>query len=123
MSSLTCQWDTSKVADGSYDVRARAVTTSTSLDLQAGVIVDNTAPSATLSVPAGVLSGNVALNATASDATSGVASWTCSTAPARTPWTACTPVTGTYTCNLDTTKLTQGATLRVPAVVTDAAGN
>ncbi len=124
VSSLTCQWDTTKVTDGTYDVRARAVTTLTSLDLQTGVIVDNKAPNAALSVRAGVLSGNVALNATASDATSGVASVALQYAVGGSgSWVSCSPTTGTYTCNLDTTTLTNGATYDFRARVTDAAGN
>lgn len=125
VTTLTCQWNTAGVADGTYDVRARAVTTSTYVDVQTGVIIDNTAPTASLSVPAGVLSGNVALNATASDATSGVASVALEyrLAGSSGAYTACSPVTGTYTCNLNTTTLTNGATYDFRAVATDGAGN
>jgi chitinase len=123
VTSLTCQWDTSKVRDGSYDVRARAVTTSTSLDLQAGVIVDNTLPTATLGVPAGVLSGYVALNATASDATSGVSGVALQYRTGPAGWTTCAPTTGTYSCSLDTTTLLNGVSYEFRTLVTDAAGN
>ena len=123
VSALTCQWDTTKVADGTYDVRARAVSTGTATDVQSGVVVDNTAPTATLAVPVGVLSGTVALAATAADATSGVAGVALQYRTGAGAWQSCTPVTGSFTCNLVTTSLTNGATYAFQAVVTDVAGN
>ena len=122
-STLTCAWNTTGVGDGRYDVRARAVAATTAVDTLYAVTVDNTVPAASMTVPGGVLSGSVTLSATASDVTSGVASVDLQYRTGQNAWTSCTPLTGSYTCNLDTTTLTQGATYEFRTYVTDAAGN
>ncbi|MFC4785530.1 Ig-like domain-containing protein [Nocardioides sp. MAHUQ-72] len=122
--TVQCAWATTAVADGTYDVRLRASSGHTAT--QSGVVVDNTAPSkAEVVVPAAPLSGTVTLTANAADATSGVASvefqHRVSGAGA---WSGCgTDSTAPYSCNLDTTTLTNGTSYDFRVVVTDRAGS
>ena len=121
----TCSADTTAVGTGTYDVRAVAVVgTGTYLDTQAGVLVDNVAPTVALTVPAGPLSGTVNLTATAGDADSGVASVAFQYRPsASSTWSTCgTDTTAPYSCVLDSNGLAAGSH-DFRAVATDRAGN
>ena len=126
VTSLTCTWDTTTFANGSYELRARAEAGSTTVtDVQSSVVVDNTAPTVdSLTVPAGVLSGVVTLSATASDVHSSVASVTFEhRLQGATGWTTCgTDGSAPYTCSLNTHAMADG-THDFRAVATDAAGN
>ncbi len=120
--TLTCQWNTTAVPDGRYDVRASSNKSPTA-DIQRGILIDNTAPTATLTAPTGVLGGTVALTATAGDATSGVASVAFDHRLGTGGWVTCgTDVTAPYSCTLDTTALANGS-YDFRATATDAAGN
>ena len=118
---IQCAWDTSKVPDGTYDVRVVAGTGQT--DTQTGIVVDNTAPTGSVTVPAGNLSGTVTLAATGGDSGAGVASVRIQYTTTAGTWVDCgTGATSPYSCSLDTTRLSDGPhDFRV--VVTDAAGN
>ena len=101
-SPFSCSWDTTTVADGSYDLRSMAIdaagNTRTSATVAARV-VDNTGPALTVTSP-GMFRGTTTINATATDATgvaaagvtiqyslAGANSWTtiCTDAPRPTP--------------------------------------
>jgi hypothetical protein len=127
-SPYSCSYDTSQVADGLYDYRARALDntgnpgTST---LWAGGIVDNGFPSATMTDPGAYLRGTVTLGATADDgAGSGVANVKIQRSPAGLDtWTdVCTDTTSPYSCSFDTTLVTDGL-YDFRARSTDNAGN
>jgi len=123
-SDYSCSWDTSAL-NGAYDLRAVGTRGGTTFyDVQAGVQIDNTAPSASLTVPAGVLSGSVQLSVNASDAHTSVTSVTIDyRRQGDTGWTLCgAPTTAPYTCTVNTTSLQDG-TYDFRAIATDAAGN
>jgi Big-like domain-containing protein len=120
-------FDTTQLADGLYEARATAVdgaglsTTSTPITVR----VDNAVPTATLADPGTPLQGSVALNGTASDAGSGVVSWTVQRRPAGGgAWTdACADTTAPFAaCTWDTTGVAD-ALYDLRAVARDAAGN
>jgi hypothetical protein len=138
-SPYTCDLDTTALANGRYDFRAVAIDRAgnTAEDVETGgagggVHIDNTPPTASLSgLQTGVwYTGTVTVTVDAFDAESGVASarlqvrepggsW--EDAPA--PCDNLTHVSGTtYTCDLDTSKLPEGAR-DVRAVAVDRAGN
>lgn len=123
--SLTCRWNTTALPDGAYDVRVRSVGNKDYTDSQSGIVIDNTAPTATLSVPSGILSGTVDLTATSGDAGSGVASVDFQyRLSGVTSWSSCGTDTGSpYACTLATSPLTNGATYEFRAVATDQVGN
>ncbi|CAB4951342.1 unannotated protein [freshwater metagenome] len=120
-----CTWDTTRVADGSYKLRAIATDRDGNAATSAVVsqrIVDNTAPTAALNDPGQNLQpGPVTLSATASDATSGVRQVVLQRASSATgPWTdVCTQTTAPYSCTWTAT----AGTHLLRAVVTDVAGN
>lgn len=139
VSPYTCDLDTTALANGRYDFRAVAIDRAgnTAEDVETGgagggVHVDNTPPTVSLSgLQTGVWhTGTVTVTVDAFDAESGVASvrlqvrepggsW--EDAPA--PCDNLTHVSGTtYTCDLDTSKLPEGAR-DVRAVAVDRAGN
>ena len=119
-SPVTCTWDTTKVPDGTYDVRVTAGTGQS--DTQTGVVVDNTAPTANVTVPSGPLAGTVSLGGSGTDGTSGVASVRIQYGK-NGSWTDCgTGTSSPYSCNLDTTMLSDG-NYDFQVVVTDRAGN
>jgi Bacterial Ig domain len=118
--------DTTQVPDGLYDVRATAVDgvgLSATSALRT-VRVDNGVPSATLTDPGTPLQGSVALTGTASDAGSGIVSWTVQHRPAGGgAWTdVCSATASPFTCTWDTTAVAD-ALYDVRAVARDAAGN
>ncbi len=112
-----CTIDTSKLANGTYQLRAvvrdRAANAFTSSSVS--MHVDNEGPHATLTAPAPFLAGTVQLEGTASADTGTVASWDVQIAPAgSSAWSsACpaqdTPAEGsTYRCSIDTASLADG---------------
>jgi hypothetical protein len=125
---FTCDGlDTAQVPDGLYDARATAVdgTGLSTTSATRTVRVDNGAPSATLTAPGTPLQGSVALTGTASDAGSGVVSWTVQHRPAGGgAWTdACSDTVAPFTtCTWNTTGVAD-ALYDVRAVARDAAGN
>jgi len=123
---FNCNWATTGVADGLYDLRAVAVDNAGNQTVSATVAsrrVDNTAPAAALANPGTPIAGTRNLTATATDAV-GVVSVSFQRSPAgAATWTQiCSDATSAYTCSFDTTAVADGSyDLRVVAV--DAAGN
>jgi hypothetical protein len=119
-----CDWDTTGVADGSYDVRAIALDASGySQNSTVGARrVDNTAPTATLTDPGSPLTGTRTVSATASDTGGGIASVAFEYRTSGS-WTAlCTDSNAPYSCAWDTAALPDGL-YDVRATATDDAGN
>ncbi len=125
-SPYTCSWATAAFASGPYDLRAVAVTgtSSTTSAVVSGVLVDNTAPTVTMSDPGSPLRGSVTFAATASDAGSGIATVSVQYAATGTStWTElCADTSAPYSCAFDTTRLADGS-YALRAVATDLAGN
>jgi chitinase len=125
-SPYTCNWVTTGLTDGLYDLRAITTdnagntTTSTTVTNRR---VDNTAPTVSLTNPGTPLSGTVALAATASDSV-GVAGVSFERSPAGAgTWTQiCNDTTSAYSCSFNTTLISDG-TYDLRAVATDTAGN
>ena len=123
---FSCDWDSTGVSDGLYDVRAIATDATglaTTSAVHAGRRVDNSSPSvATLTDPGSPLLGSVTLNGSAVDGGSGVASWTAQYRPSSGgSWSdAC--ANSTPTCSWDTTGVAD-ALYDMRAVAADAAGN
>jgi chitinase len=113
-SPYSCSYDTSLLADGTYDYRAVGVDASGntgSSSVWAGGIVDNTFPSSTMTDPGAYLRGTVTLGATAGDgAGSGIANVVIQRSPAGAgTWTnVCTDTTSPYSCSFNTTLVTDG---------------
>ncbi len=128
----SCGWTTS--GNGTYDVRARATSTSGYSRVSAtwpNLVIDNTAPTVTIHDPGGSwFRGTLQMRTASAGDTggaglSGVAySYKLSSAGT---WTAaCSSSTGpNYTCNFDTVAagLTNGSSYDFRATATDAAGN
>ncbi|HEV8462440.1 MAG TPA: Ig-like domain-containing protein [Gaiellaceae bacterium] len=125
--TVTSPFDTSTVADGTYDFRVVAIDNAGNRTDSAvtAVTLDNTAPNASLDAPAGgaVVRGTIDLSSTVSDATSGIASIDYRAAATGTPEaTPCDTWGNHVASHLDTTSLSDGVyDLRVVAV--DNAGN
>ena len=128
----TCSWATTGLTDD-YDVRV--VTTLGSgtgqvavSDTEVGVLVDNTAPTASLTLPT-TLSGTVAVAPAVTDDDSGVDRVVMSyrrtdlLGGSATPTSFCTDDTDPYRCLLDTTTLVNGGTYEISVVAFDEAGN
>jgi hypothetical protein len=126
VSPYTCTWNTTTFANGSYDLRAVAVTglVTTYSEVVAAVLVDNLAPTVTMSDPGTPLSGTRTFAATAADAHSGVARVVIQYAPTGTGdfQTLCTIAAPPFSCQGDTTTIPDG-TYSFRAVATDVAGN
>lgn len=124
--TFTCAWDTSKVANDSYDLRAVAVSgpTSTYSETITDVVVDNQAPTVTMGNPGTPLSGTVTFAATASDGHSGIARVQIQYAPTGTStWKElCKVEEAPYSCRFNTTALARGS-YDFRAIATDEAGN
>lgn len=127
-SPYTCNYATTALADGIYDLRALATDAAGNTTASATVAarrVDNTAPAASMTDPGAFIRGTITLSATASDGGSGLSSLVISRAPTgTTTWTVvCSQATSPAGCSLNTTTLTSGAGYDLHAVATDAAGN
>jgi signal peptidase I len=122
----TCDWSTVSLTSQSYDLRAVAVsgTTTVTSDVVADVLVDNVAPTVTFQDPGTPLRGTITLTAGAADAHSGVDNVVLQyAATGTTTWRdVCTSVEQPATCRLDTTTLPDGS-YSWRAVATDEAGN
>jgi hypothetical protein len=122
--STTCQWGTTAVADGLYDVRATVTagfTTYTSA-VQTDVLVDNTRPAVTMTDPGTPLSGTRTFSATATDAGAGVDNVQLQYQRGTGAWqTLCTADAAPWSCRFDTTTLA-GGTYAFRAVATDGVG-
>jgi hypothetical protein len=116
---FACSWDTTKVADGSYDLRAVATdlgTNTKASTVRSGVRVDNDGPAVTFAGPAVLLRGSVGLNALASDP-AGVASVVFERASGGGWAPICTVTVAPYGCGWDTTPLADGYyTVRARAI-------
>jgi hypothetical protein len=120
-------WDTTSLADGTYEISTSASDSTNDPFLGqvvSGVVVDNTAPTVSLADPGGSLGGTATLNATAQDSGSGVAAVRFEAAPAgsgewKTLGVASAPP---YTITFDTTHLGNGP-YDLRAETTDVAGN
>ena len=125
-SPYTCSWNTTGLASGDYDLRAKAVSGSTTTysAVVSDVMVDNTLPTVTMVDPGSPLSGTRTFAATATDAHSGVAQVVIQYALKGTSsWQAlCTVTVEPYSCRVATTTLADG-TYSFRAVATDVAGN
>ncbi len=122
----SCAWATSGAANGRYDLRAVA-TSSTRTPISPvveDVLVDNVAPSVTMQDPGTPLRGTVTLAATAADTHSGVARVVIryALADSGTYRDVCIDTTAPYSCQVDTTTLANG-TYSFRAVATDVAGS
>jgi Bacterial Ig domain len=125
-SPRSCVLDTALLADGSYELRARATDAAGNVaDATLTRVADNTAPSsATLTNPGASLSGSVAFTGTAADAGSGVATWTVQyRASGGSTWTdACSDATAAYGCTWATGGVADGL-YDLRALAADGAGN
>ena len=120
-----CDWDSTGVADGLYDLRAVALDASgyAKTSTVASRRVDNTAPAISVSA-ATPLTGTATVSATATDGGSGVISVAFEARPSSGgAWTSiCSDGTAPYSCSWDTTAVADGA-WDVRASATDGAGN
>jgi chitinase len=122
----TCSWDTTAIADDTYDLRATATDTAgyAKTSTVTGRVVDNYTLAVALTDP-GALSGTESLTATASNAGGGgLQSLKIQhRAPGAGSWTdVCSGTTSPRTCGLDTTVLANGPR-ELRAVATDLAGH
>ena len=121
----SCRYDTTKLADGSYQFRAIATdvagnaTTSTTVTNR---VVDNTVSSVSVEDPGAYLSGAVTLTANASSS-AGVTSVRIQRAlSGTTSWVdVCTDTTAPYSCLWDTTVVADGL-YDFRAILTDSSG-
>lgn len=124
----SCAVDTTRLTNGAdYDFRAvgTPVLGTTYYDVQAGVTVDNAAPTTVLTLPGGTLSGTVPLTATATDNETSVVTTAFQYRPAGSTgtWTtACTDTVTPYACSLSTVGLAKGS-WEFRTLATDEAGN
>ena len=124
--AYSCNWVTTGVADGLYDLRAIARDGAGNQTISATVAsrrVDNTLPAVALANPGTPITGTVNLTATATDAV-GVQSVAFQRSPAGAgTWTQiCLDATTAYTCSFNTTTVTDGS-YDLRAVALDTAGN
>ena len=121
----TCSWNTTAIADDTYDLRATATDTAgySKTSTVAARVVDNYTLTVTLTDP-GAMSGTESLTATAANASGGIQSLKIQhRAVGATIWTdVCSGTTNPATCGLDTTQLANGGR-ELRAVVTDLAGH
>ena len=121
----SCRWDTTKTADGRYDVQAVAadVAGNTTTSSTVTVTVDNTVNSVSLDNPGAYVSGTVTLSANAAS-TNGVASVQVQQRATGTTTfaTICTTSAAPYTCSWTTTGLANGS-YDLRALLTDKKGN
>jgi chitinase len=121
----SCSWDTTAVADGTYDVRSVAVDNagnSTSSAAVTGRIVDNTGPTVAVTSP-GMFRGTTTVGATATDPR-GVAGLAIQWSPAGADgWTTlCTDTSSPYSCSWNAGALADGS-YDLRAIAQDNLGN
>ena len=128
-SPYSCSFDTTAVANGEYDLRARA-TNQNGYTRNSPVVtdrlIDNASPSVAIDPPNAWSRSSMPLTSTASDTGgSGLANVRYEYKPSLSgTWTtACTAASTPYSCSFDTTSLTDGASYDFRAVATDGAGN
>ena len=124
-SPFSCSWNTTTVADGTYDLRAVAIDAAGNVRNSTAVtarVVDNTGPTVSVTAP-GMFRTSITVNATASDnvAVASVAIQY-SVAGAGSYTTICTDNTPAYSCARNAAALADGA-YDVRAIATDTAGN
>ena len=121
----TCSWNTTAIADDTYDLRATATDTAgySKTSTVVARVVDNYTLTVALTDP-GAMSGTESLTATAANASGGIQSLKIQhRAVGATSWTdVCSGTTNPRTCGLDTTLLPNGGR-ELRAVVTDLAGH
>ncbi len=132
-SEYGCSVNTTELAEGEYEARAVAVDGAgkTLASTVQNVVVDNTPPEGEVEGLPESVGGTFEVLGTASDALSGVATWTLEMTPAGSEaWeSACltqgAPVSGlglAYGCSLDVGSLAEGS-YELRALITDRAGN
>lgn len=108
---FSCPFDTTRIPDGGYSLRAVATDTAGNATTSAAVAwtVDNTVSSVSLEDPGAFLSGTLTLRANAAS-TSGVTSLRIQSTPSgSSAWTdACTVTVAPYTCAWTTTTVADG---------------
>jgi hypothetical protein len=123
-SPLSCPLDTTALADGGYELRARATDLAGNVaDTVLARTADNGAPTVSVVAPAGPLRGTATISIDAADAGTGVASVTGQLRPAGGSWSdACVDTTAPYACTgIDTTTSPDGL-YEARAIATDGAG-
>lgn len=125
-SPFTCSGNTAAMPDGVYDLRASATAGNTTVrsETVSKIRVDNTAPSVSMTNPGSPLKGSATFTSTASDSGSGISEVRMQyAATGSSTWVdLCTDSTAPYSCQYDTTKLTDGS-YSFRAVAADRAGN
>jgi hypothetical protein len=111
-SPYNCRYDTTKLADGLYDLRAVALDAagnSATSSTVTGRRIDNSVSTVSMEDPGAYLRGTVSLTASA-NSTAGVSWVTIERAPAgqSTFTTVCTPAAAPYTCQWNTTAVADG---------------
>jgi hypothetical protein len=124
-SPRSCSLNSATLADGTYELRARATDSAGNVnDSTLSRVVDNNAPTGSIPAP-GPLAGTVSVNITAADGNgSGIASVTGQFRPqGSSTWTqVCVDVDASYGCtNLDTTPYPDGL-YEARAIIADKAG-
>ena len=113
-SPYSCDWDTTSVADGLYDMRLQAEDVAGNIRNSGNRNdrrVDNSGPVTSLTDPGSPLRGTITLNATGTDAGAGMTSVKIQRSPAgANTWTdICTDTSSPYSCSWNTTGLSDGA--------------
>jgi chitinase len=123
-SPLSCPLDTTALADGGYELRARATDVAGNVaDTVLARTADNGAPTVSVVAPAGPLHGTATISIDAADAGTGVASVTGQLRPAGGAWSdVCVDTAAPYACTgIDTTTFPDGL-YEARAIATDGAG-
>ena len=126
-SPFSCSWDTTTVADGTYDLRSIAIDAAGNTRASTPVtarVVDNTGPALAVASP-GMFRGTKTINATATDATGVAAAGVTiqySLAGANSWNTICTDASSPYSCSWNAAARTDGA-YDLRATAQDTLGN
>ena len=126
-SPFSCAWNTTTVADGSYDVRSVAIDNAGNVRNSATItarVVDNSGPALTVTSP-GMFRGTTTINATATDATGVAAAGVTiqySLAGANSWTTICTDASAPYSCSWNSAGRADGA-YDIRAIAQDTPGN
>ncbi|MFK0040583.1 signal peptidase I [Paenarthrobacter sp. NPDC090517] len=125
-SPYNCTWNTAAFTNGSYDLRAVAVSggTATYSEIITDVTIDNQPPTVAMSDPGTPLNGTRTFTATATDTHSGIGQVQIQySRSGTTTWSnLCGVDTEPFSCRYNTTALPNG-TYSFRAVATDEAGN